>query len=205
MASLFRRQSTPPAEPELEESTPVLTEAVIRKAYTPKKGEATPRRPSANPRLTDAKPTDRKAYAAQTRQEQADLRRRSREGMMAGEEKYLLPKDRGPVRRLARDVVDSRYNLATVMFFGLFATLILSMGAFPVVIRSAANGLLIFMVLAAVVDAYLTVRKVRRLAAQRLPKETDGLRGLPFYVFMRAVSIRRLRIPKPQVRVGQKI
>jgi len=124
---------------------------------------------------------------------------------MAGDEKYLLAKDKGPVRKLARDVVDSRYNMATVLFFGLFASLILAMSAFPAVIRSLGNGLLLFLVLAAAVDTYLTVRKIRRLAAERLPKETQGLRGLFVYVFMRGVSIRRLRMPKPQVRVGQKI
>jgi Protein of unknown function (DUF3043) len=205
VASLFRRQSTSPAEPEVDESTPVLTETVIRKAYTPKKGEATPKRPVANPRLTEAKPTDRKAYAARSRQEQAEARRTSRERMMAGDEKYLLAKDRGPVRRLARDVVDSRFNMATILFFGLFATLFLAMGVFPPIVRTIANGLLIFMMLATLADTYLSVRKVRRLAAERVPKETNGLRGLFFYVLMRSISIRRLRIPKPQVRVGQEI
>ena len=28
--------------------------------------------------------------------------------MMAGEDDYLLPRDKGPVRRFARDIVDSR-------------------------------------------------------------------------------------------------
>ncbi len=30
---------------------------------------------------------------------------------MAGEEAFLLPRDQGPVRRYARDIVDSRRNL----------------------------------------------------------------------------------------------
>jgi hypothetical protein len=176
------------------------------RAYTPKKGEATRKRPVANPRLAaDAKPADRKAYASRTRDEQRELRERSRQGMMAGEEKYLLPKDKGPVRRLARDVVDSRFNMATILFFGLFGVLLLSTGVFPVLIRSAANGLLIFMMLATLVDTWLSVRKIRRLLAERMPKETLGARGLYFYVLMRSISIRKLRIPKPQVRVGQKI
>ena len=43
------------------------------------------------------------------------------------------------------------------------------------------------------------------LTGVRLPKEKNGYRGLFFYVLMRGISIRRLRIPKPQVRVGQEI
>jgi len=53
----------------VEDTAPVLTEAAIRRSHTPKKGEATRKRPVANPRLTEAKPTDRKAYAAQSRQD----------------------------------------------------------------------------------------------------------------------------------------
>ena len=34
-----------------------------------------------------------------------------REKMMAGEDDYLLPRDKGPVRRFVRDVVDARRNL----------------------------------------------------------------------------------------------
>ena len=30
---------------------------------------------------------------------------------MAGEDAYLLPRDKGPVRRYVRDVVDSRRNV----------------------------------------------------------------------------------------------
>jgi hypothetical protein len=205
VASFFRRQSPAPVEPVLEEqsSESVLTRAP--RAVTPKKGEATPKRPAANRRIAEPVPTDRKAAAAQRRDKSRQAREESRKGMMAGDERYLLPKDKGPIRRLARDVVDSRFNVATILFFGLFIILIFSMGAFPAAVRSIANGVLLFLILATLVDNVLVVRKVRKLAAQRLPKETKGARGLYFYTLMRGISIRRLRIPKPQVRVGQEI
>lgn len=205
MASLFRRQSSPPAEPVAEAASSVATKPVQPRNVTPKKGEATPKRPPVNRRLVEAAPADKKEAANRSRQRQREIREESRKGMMAGEERYLLPKDKGPVRRLARDVVDSRVNVATILFFGLFAVLAFSTGFFPVVIRSIANGLLIFLMLATLGDTFLTTRRVRKLVAQRLPKETQGLRGLFLYVLMRGISIRRLRIPKPQVRVGQEI
>ena len=35
--------------------------------------------------------------------------------------------------------------------------------------------------------------------------ESQGTRGLYFYVIMRTISFRRMRVPKPQVNVGDKI
>ncbi len=175
------------------------------RAVTAKKGEATPKRPSANRRAVEPVPANRKEAATRSRERTRAIREESRKGMMAGDERYLLPKDKGPVRRLARNVVDSRFNVATILFFGLFVILIFSMGAFPVAVRSLANGALLFLMLATLVDNFVIVRKVKKLAAERLPKETQGLRGLYFYTLMRGISIRRLRIPKPQVKVGDKI
>jgi hypothetical protein len=204
VASLFRRQSPAPVEPVVEDSAvPVLTSQP--RSLTPKKGEATPKRPSANRRVAEPVPANRKEAAARTRDRSRQLREESRRGMMAGDERYLLPKDKGPVRRLARNVVDSRFNVATVLFFGLFVILFLSMGFFPPAVRSLANGALLFLMLATLFDNFLVVRKVRKLAAERIPKETQGMRGLYFYTLMRGISIRRLRIPKPQVKVGDQI
>lgn len=204
MALLFRRQSNPTTDPVTEVETEVVETRGTR-AYTPKKGEATRKRPVANRRVADARPSDPKVAAKLSRERQREIREESRRGMMAGDERYLLPKDKGPVRKLARDVVDSRYNVATILFFGLFASLLLASGVFPPLVRSVANGLLVFLILATLVDTVLTVRKIRGLIAKRLPKETQGLRGLYFYVLMRSISLRRMRIPKPQVRVGQEI
>ena len=50
---------------------------------------------------------ERKAEKVERRADMADRR----EQMMAGEDAYLLPRDKGPVRRFVRDVVDSRRNL----------------------------------------------------------------------------------------------
>ncbi len=201
---LFRRQSASAAQA-VEVETPAEVKSAVPRALTAKKGEATPKRPSANRRVAVSVPTDKKAAAAQSRDRQRTAREESRRGMMAGEERYLLAKDKGPIRRLARDAVDSRFNVATVLFFGLFGVLAFSTGVFPQLVRSIANGMLIFLILATLADTYLTVRRVRGLVAKRLPKESQGARGLFFYVLMRSISIRRLRIPKPQVRVGQEI
>lgn len=174
------------------------------KAYTPKKGEATPKRVSVV-RRPDAPAGNRKEALKRTRDRQRQERVESRERMMAGDEKYLMPRDKGPVRRLARDVVDSRRNAATFFFVGLFVVLIGTGQGFPQAVRIAANTLFLVLFAATAIDTYLIVRRIKLLARDRFPKDAQGARGLYFYVVMRTISFRRLRVPKPQVKVGDKI
>ena len=43
-------------------------------------------------------------------------------------------------------------------------------------------------------------RRARKLAAERFPSESNS--GLALYTAMRAIQIRRLRVPKPRVKPG---
>ena len=52
-------------------------------------------------------------------------------------------------------------------------------------------------------DALLIRRSLRRLVAERLPGEST--RGLTTYAVMRALQIRRFRVPAPRVGPGAKI
>jgi hypothetical protein len=52
------------------------------------------------------------------------------------------------------------------------------------------------------VEGLLISRRVTRLAAERLPDEDR--RGVDFYAAMRAMQVRRWRIPQPQVKLGDK-
>jgi hypothetical protein len=54
-----------------------------------------------------------------------------------------------------------------------------------------------------VVDALLIRRSLNRLVAERLPGEST--RGLTMYAVMRALQIRRFRVPAPRVKPGDKI
>jgi hypothetical protein len=60
------------------------------------------------------------------------------------------------------------------------------------------------LVLAAVlimaIEGIFIGRKAKQLAAQRLPGEST--RGLGLYSAMRALQIRRLRVPKPRIKPG---
>ena len=50
------------------------------------------------------------------------------------------------------------------------------------------------------VEGIFIGRKVKTLAAERLPGEST--RGLALYSAMRALQIRKLRVPKPRVKPG---
>jgi hypothetical protein len=53
------------------------------------------------------------------------------------------------------------------------------------------------------VEGILISRRVTRLAAERYPDEER--RGVGFYAAMRAMQIRRWRIPQPQVKLGERV
>jgi Protein of unknown function (DUF3043) len=209
VTSLFRRKTSEPAPgevAEVDEPAPAPTGSGGRaKAYTPKKGEATPKRASTAVRRAEPPAANRKEALRRTRDRQREERAEARQKMMSGDEKYLLPRDKGPVRRLARDVVDSRRNAATFFFVGLFVVLLGTSRGFPAPVRIGSNTLFLVLFGATVVDTFLIVRRVKALARERFPKEADGARGIYFYVVMRTISFRRLRVPKPRVKVGDKI
>jgi hypothetical protein len=60
------------------------------------------------------------------------------------------------------------------------------------------------LVLAAVgvmaIEGFFIARRVKVLAAERMPGEST--RGLGLYAGMRALQIRKLRMPKPRVKPG---
>jgi hypothetical protein len=203
--SLFRRKSTDLVEDQVDEMTePEPAGPNQRRAYTPKKGEATPKRPVANRRVAEPVPTNRKEAAARSREKQRQDRQERREGMMNGDDRYLTARDKGPVRRLVRNIVDARRNVGSIFFFVTVAVLVCSM--IPVwKIQLGANFAFLAMVLLILLDSVLLSRRVRRVVGERFPKSEERWGSLYFYAIMRSLNFRRMRIPKAQVNVGDKV
>jgi Protein of unknown function (DUF3043) len=59
------------------------------------------------------------------------------------------------------------------------------------------------LVVVILVDAQLIRRALAKLVAERLPGQST--RGVTLYAVMRALQIRRFRIPAPRVHPGDKI
>jgi Protein of unknown function (DUF3043) len=204
--SLFRRSKTDDAVTTTG-SEPVEEVTSRPKGYTPSKkelGVATPKRQNTGRRV-DPAPANRKEALKQTRERQRQERAEASAGMRAGDERYLLPRDRGPERRLVRDIVDSRRTVGTWFFGGALIVLLGSSTRMPPVVQLGANLLWAILALGVIIDSWLISRKIRRLVRERFPKTTVRVGSLYMYGIMRGLTFRRMRVPKPQVPIGNKI
>lgn len=209
MPSLFRRKSADLVEDAVTEtSAPGAPTQPRPKGYTPSKqelGVVTPKRPRAGA-VREAPPTDRKDAMRRAREKQRAAREEQRAGMLAGDERYLGPRDRGPERALVRDIVDSRRTIGTWFFSFAFVLLIISMvRTMPPAVGLAGNVIWLLLGVGVVIDGVLIARKIKRLVSERFPKSKEKLSGLYMYAVMRSLSYRRFRMPKPRVNVGAKI
>lgn len=159
--------------------------------------EARARRKSlAGPKLTKE---ERRVAKAQRRERMAERRAR----MMAGDESALLERDRGPVRRYVRDIVDARYNLLG-LFMPVALGLMFIMMALPRIQYYISPAMMLLMILMAV-DGVLLARKVGRLADTKYPDNVESRWKLGIYAASRASTLRRMRAPRPQVRRGERL
>ena len=130
-----------------------------------------------------------------------DERNRELQAMRRGEDWALGPRDRGPVKKLARDYVDAHRRPSE---FYMYALIILVLALFVGKSNQAISNYMQIVLLAIIaviaVDAFFLRRSITRLAAERLPREPS--RGLAFYAIMRALQLRRLRTPSPRLKPG---
>jgi hypothetical protein len=173
---------------------------VNRNAVTAGKGRPTPKRSEAERRRRPVNaPGDRKEANRQYRDRQRQDRARRQQGMQRGEQWAMPPRDRGPVKALARDYVDSRRRLSEYYMYGLLVLLVLLFVRTPVV-QSIVPVVVIVAVLIMLVEGIFIGRQVRALAEKRLPGEST--QGVRLYAAMRALQIRQLRMPKPRIKPG---
>jgi Protein of unknown function (DUF3043) len=194
---VFRRRSAAASQAPADEVRPAPEPA--GGAVTAGKGRPTPKRSEAEKRRRYAAPGDRKEAARQSRTRDRAARTRKTEAMRRGEEWALPAKDKGPVRALARDYVDSKRRFSEFYMYGLIVLLFL-LFLRSAVVQTVLPLILLVMVLVMVVEGYLIGRKVTALAAERYPAEST--RGVKMYAAMRSLQIRQLRFPKPRVKPG---
>lgn len=211
MPSLFRRKSTDlvaDAVADAEESAEAAS--TQRKGYTPSKrelGKATPKRPDPRGRRApEAPPANRKEALKQARARNRAMREEQRIGMLEGDERYLLRRDKGPERSLVRDIVDSRRTLGTWFFGAAFVVLLIGMNrALPVAVQAGANMFWLLLALATALDCFLISRRVNILVRARFPKTKERMGSLYMYAALRSVMFRRMRTPKAKVAIGAEV
>jgi hypothetical protein len=196
VSPLFRRTADPtPAAP----VDPAPEKGAGKGRPTPKRREA-----QAHRKLVEPPPANRKEAVRRMRERQRQERIESRAGMMRGDERYLLPRDRGPVRAVVRDLVDARRNVGTWFLGGAFVVLI--GGSIPrPEVRFVANLVWFLLVLALVVDGVVLARAIRRIVRDRFPDANEKMGSLYLYGVLRSTVFRRMRTPKPRVQLGQAV
>lgn len=144
-----------------------------------------------------------KEYKRKERQESRERNKVAQERMAAGDERYLLARDKGEVRRYVRDWVDSRRFInewvmpfAIVLLVLMFVSTrdprlsqIISIGAMAVIVVFAVEG-------------FWLARKCNNAVRLKFPGTTEAGFGLGFYAYSRASQPRKWRTPRPQVERG---
>jgi hypothetical protein len=182
-----------PAEDAAPDAATDLSEQLVKDGGkgrpTPRRNEAQGRRPGPPP----PPPTSRREAYRRMRQNQAANRGQTRQAAARGDDSALPARDRGPVRKLVRDVVDSRRNLGTLFLF--VAAIALVGTVVPnVLIRAYTSYLLTLFFIVFVVDSVILSRKIKRAIAERYPDESP--KGATWYGITRSTMIRRWRFPK---------
>jgi hypothetical protein len=188
---LFRRTKS---EPE----TPSTTDKVGGKGRpTPTRKEA-----EAAARARAKVPRTRKEQAALARSARGDTAAKMREAMKTGDDRYLPARDRGPVRRFIRDFVDSRFSFIELMIPLLIISMVLGYSGSPGMIQ-LGNTVLFATIMVIIVDIVMLRFRLRRELARRFPGEPT--KGTTLYAAMRSLQMKFMRLPKPQVKIGQKL
>lgn len=154
-----------------------------------RKGRPTPTRKEAEAAARErAKvPRTRKEQMAKQRSLKTESSAKVRAEMKAGNEKYLLPRDKGPVKRFIRDFVDTRFSLAEVVI--------------PLMIVSLFVQTLVLVLFPALIADLLFMRhRLRKQLAIRFPDAP--LKGTTYYAVTRSMQLKFMRLPKPKLKIG---
>ncbi len=148
-------------------------------------------------------PMTRKEQSKRERTARDDLRRKQQAALRTGDEKHLPARERGPVRRFLRDYVDRRWNVAEFMLPMLVLILVLSYIGQPWSL-GLVTFLWTFTIIGVVLDTFLLLRGMKReLAARNF--DADETNGARFYTVLRSTQLRRFRLPRAQVKRGEKL
>lgn len=174
------------------------------------KGRPTPKRREAQKRRRQPLPSNRKDAAKVRRERVREARGQQRKALQTGDEKHLPARDAGPAKRLARDIVDSRFTLGQIFFGLILVTLVLTIVTTPSGKQAAKQSntigafvtvISILVLIAVFTDSIRVGRRARRAVIDKLG-DKHGL-GITGYAAIRAMQPRRMRRPPAAVKRGQ--
>jgi hypothetical protein len=166
------------------------------------KGRATPTRAEQEAARKRPLVPDTKEAKARARAELNAQREKARVGMAAGDPRYLPARDQGPQRKFARDYVDSGWHLGEAVMPAMVLVILATFLPIRELQFYSFVGLWIF-IFFVIGDMILTSIFVKRAVREKFGADRIE-KGLGWYAAMRTVQMRFLRLPKPQVKRGQR-
>lgn len=168
------------------------------------KGRPTPSRREAEAaaKARAKTPRTRKEVARAQRESRTESSRSVRAAMKAGDERYYLARDQGPVRRFIRDFVDSRFSFIELMVPLLVVTMVLGYSG-NARLAQIGNTVLMGTILLVALDMTLLRFRLRKQLAVRFPDEP--VKGTTYYALTRALQMKFMRLPKAKVKIGQEL
>jgi hypothetical protein len=168
------------------------------------KGRPTPKRKEAESARKQgiSVPKDPKAARRAAKERDREARAKSRAGLMAGDPAFFPRRDAGPVKAQVRDYIDRRRTVGE--FFVPFAFIVLLLGLVnnPTVQTTVVyvwTSVLLLVVLDTILVGILLGRSLRK----DYPEKSDR-KGAVSYGVLRALQLRRFRIPPPRIKAGGK-
>ena len=143
-----------------------------------------------------------KAQKAQARGVKSESMQTVRKGMKEGDERYLLPRDKGPMRRFIRDYIDSRFSILELMIPLLILTMILGYSG-STTLAGVGNTVLFAMLAVGAFDIFILRRRLRAEIETRFPGEST--KGVTYYSVSRAIQMKFMRMPKAKVKIGEEL
>jgi hypothetical protein len=176
------------------------------------KGRPTPRRSEAEQarRRRVKPPANRKEAYRQARAQARAERERRRKALLSGDPRALPRRDQGPVRAFVRDYVDGRRGVAEYFLIVALVVLVVSVVGPALGSPQLANAVFLawsLMLVLMVVDSVVLGLRLRSALRVRFPDPDrhPDRRGAVGYGLMRSTQLRRLRLPPPRVKPGQKV
>ncbi|MFM7596957.1 MAG: DUF3043 domain-containing protein, partial [Actinomycetota bacterium] len=151
------------------------------------KGRPTPSRKEAEAARKQALkvPKDPKAAKKAARERDREARAAQRAALVAGDERALPARDRGPARRYTRDFVDSRYTIAEYFIFIALAVLVLGFVPNPTIQVFVSIAWMALVAIVAFDEAFLLIRLNNKLRKQ-FPDKAER-KGCLFYAALRTL------------------
>lgn len=131
-----------------------------------------------------------------------EKRAKENAALMSGDERNMPPEHRGPERRWMRDFIDARSSAAEWAMPVMLAFVVLTLFVGNSVLGTFMIMAFYIVLIGMGIEVWLISRSLKKRFEARFG-EGKLPRGWRLYTITRCMNMRRMRVPKPQVKRGE--